>query len=126
MLSDSPTAYQKEDACLQFISGIPVVWDTTVPLESVIGDYVSVARRKGTSWYLGSMSNWQSRKIEIALDFLDQGKTYEAEIFADGVNADRIGNDYQVIRKIVKKGDVITAEMAPGGGYAARFTLYNK
>ncbi len=125
MLSDSPTAYQKDPVFLKFLSGIPVTWDETLPLESKLGEVVSVARRKDTVWYLGSICGWQAHKVQMSLDFLDSDKSYEIEIFSDGQNADRVGNDYQVTKKIVKKGEIINADLAPGGGYAARLTLVN-
>lgn len=123
MLSDAPTAYQAEPGFLGFLADIPTVWDRSIPLESSVGEYVSIARRKGTSWYVGAMTNWNARKLEISLDFLEEGKTYEAEVFMDGVNADRVGSDYQTIRKPVNKGDNLIIDMASGGGFAAKFTV---
>lgn len=123
MLSDAPTAYEKEPDYLNFISQIPVVWDEVRPLESAVGKFVAVARRKGSSWFLGAMTNWDARKLEIPLDFLEKGKTYEAEIFADGANAHRVGSDYVRLRKEVKFGDVLPIELSAGGGFAARFSL---
>ena len=94
-------------------------------MDSKVGDYVTVARRKGNDWYAGAMTNWDGRSLNIALDFLQDGKTYEAEIFADGINANRVGNDYATLKRTVKKGDKLDIKMAPGGGWAAKFKLIN-
>ncbi len=122
MLSDAPTAYEKEPDYLKFLAKIPSVWDETYPLDCKVGEYVNVARRKGNDWYIGGMTNWNSRKASVTLDFLDAGKQYAAEIFTDGANADRVGNDYAIARKTVKRGEKLEFYMAPGGGYAVRLT----
>lgn len=122
MLADAPTAYERESDYLKFLSKIPTVWDETYPLDSKVGEYVNVARRKGNAWYVGGMTNWKERKMFLNLIFLDKNITYTAEIFSDGTNADRMGSDYTVTRKTVKRGDSIEFVMAPGGGYAMRLT----
>lgn len=123
MLADAPTAYQKEPGFLSYLSAIPTVWDETVALDSQVGQYVTVARRKGREWFVGAMTNWTARRLTLKLDFLEKGKVYRAEIFMDGPNADKVGSDYKQVLKQLKKDDVITLEMAPGGGWSARFTI---
>lgn len=120
MLSDNPTHYNREAESLQFISKFPAVWDVTVPLNSKVGDYIAVARKKGTEWYVGAMTNWDARELTLDFSFLDDNKTYNAEIFQDGINADRNANDYKRITRTITKNDKITIKMAPGGGWAAR------
>ncbi len=120
MLSDSPTAYEKDIDCLNFLSDVPTVWDETYPLDCKVGEYVNIARKKDNDWYVGGMTNWQERKVHVKLDFLEPGTTYRAEIFTDGVNSDRIGNDYSITYKDVRKGDILHIKMYPGGGYAVR------
>lgn len=122
MLSDAPTAYEKEPDILKFLCGIPTTWDNTIPLEGTVGEFVCVARQKGTSWYVGSMTNWDARKLDVSLDFLEEGKTYEALIFADGKNADRVGSDYETSTRKVRKGDKLTINMASGGGFVTKIT----
>lgn len=122
MLADAPTAYEKEPEYLQFLSRIPTVWDTTVPLNSKVAEYVTLARHTGDSWYLGAMTSWTPRKLRIPLDFLEPGKKYEAEIYADGINADKVGSDYTRTKREVSSNDSLTADMAPGGGYVVKFT----
>jgi alpha-glucosidase len=125
MLSDAPTAYEREPAILEFLSSVPTVWDETVPLDSKTANYVTVARRKGSNWYIGAMTNWDPKTLTLKLDFLEDGKTYNAEIIADGANASRVGNDYQLIKKKVKRGDLVDVSMAAGGGWTCRLTLAN-
>ncbi|RXF68630.1 glycoside hydrolase family 97 protein [Arcticibacter tournemirensis] len=119
MLADSPTAYEKEPEYLKFLSSVPTVWSETVPLSGEAGKYVAVARRKGDTWYLGAMTNWDRRELPLLLDFLEPDKKFVAEIFSDGANAERSGNDIRHDIVEVKKGDKLDISMAGGGGWAA-------
>jgi alpha-glucosidase len=94
MLCDNPCEYEREQECTDFIAAIPTVWDETVPLDSQVGEYVSVARRHGNDWYVGSMTNWTRRDITLDLSFLPDGN-YKVEVFKDGINADRAARDYK-------------------------------
>lgn len=127
MLSDAPTAYEKEPEILNFLATVPTVWDEVYPLDGEAAQFVALARRKGNDWYAGAMTNWDARTLTITLDFLQSGKTYETDLFADGANADRVGNDYSYSKskQTVKKGDTLVVKMAPGGGWAAKFKLIN-
>jgi alpha-glucosidase len=120
MLSDNPTAYMKEKESTDFIVAVPTVFDETAALDGKVGEFVSIARRKGTTWFAGAMTNWDARDIKINLSFLGEGK-YKAILFEDGVNADRDATDY--IRKVitVTSKDHLDIKMASGGGWAARF-----
>jgi len=120
MLSDNPTHYNREAECLGFISGVPTVWDETRVFEAKIGNYLLLARKSGQKWFLGGMTDWEPREFTIDFSFLDEGKTYSAEIFQDGINADRNANDYKKVVKQVKKGDKISVKLAPGGGWVAK------
>lgn len=122
MLSDAPTAYEKEPEYLKFLSSIPTVWDETFPLDSKIGNYVSVARRKGQDWYVGGMTDWMPREMTVTFDFLDAGKMYDAHIVRDGANANRVGNDFAMSHQSIKKGDAVKIKMAAGGGFAIKLT----
>lgn len=119
MLADSPTNYTKEPESTRFIASVPVVWDNTVALDGKIAEYIAIARKKGNEWYVGALTNWNGREIELDLSFLEDGK-YKAEIFQDGINAHRAAADYkhEVIDLPANKKLKIT--MAPGGGYVAR------
>ena len=124
MLSDNPTTYMKEQESTDFISAVPTTFDETVAVDGKVGEYVAIARRKGTTWYAGAMSNWDARQISVDLSFLPAG-TYKATIFQDGVNADRDGTDYTKVITNVKSSDVMTVKLASGGGWAARFEKVN-
>jgi alpha-glucosidase len=77
-----------------------------------------MARRNGENWYVAGMNDWNARELKACLDFLGDGQ-YEAEIFCDGVNADRWAEDYRIEKVMVSKGDVLDVKMANGGGWAA-------
>jgi alpha-glucosidase len=121
MLSDSPSAYLREPAIMEFLGRVPTVWDETIGLEAKVGDYVVVARKSGEEWYVGAMTDWTPRDLEVDLKFLGPGE-YRAEICADGVNAARYSSDYSRSVLSVKAGDRIKMKLAPGGGWAARLS----
>ncbi|WP_276367657.1 glycoside hydrolase family 97 protein [Chryseolinea sp. H1M3-3] len=117
MLSDNPTIYMKEQESTDFIAKFPTVYDETVALDGKVGEYVALARRKADTWYVGAMTNWNARELTLDFSFLPKG-TYEAEIFKDGVNADREATDYK--REVIKisAGNKIKIQLASGGGWA--------
>ena len=117
MLADNPTAYMKEQESTTFISQIPTTFDETIALDGKVGEYVAIARRKNDKWFVGGLTNWSARQMTIDLSFLDKG-TYSAEIFKDGINADKDATDYK--REIVKvtSTDKLKLNMAKGGGFA--------
>lgn len=121
MLCDSPTNYQREPECMEFLSRVPTVWDETRALDAKVGDYVLVARRSGEEWYLGAMTDWSPRELTVDLSFLGW-RNYNAEIYQDGPNAHRVGNDYTKIVRQVTSKDKLQIRLAPGGGWAARIT----
>ncbi|OOQ57535.1 glycoside hydrolase family 97 protein [Mucilaginibacter pedocola] len=120
MLADSPTAYRKEQESTDYMASVPTTFDETVALDGKVGEFVSMVRRKGTTWYAGAMTNWTEREITIDLSFLGEG-SYKAVLFTDGVNANRNGTDYVRTEKTVTAKDKLTVKMASGGGWAARF-----
>ena len=123
MLCDSPTNYEKEPECTGFISAIPTVWDNTICLNGEIGKYITMARQKNNTWYVGSLTNWDKRQLTINLSFLGEGN-WEAEIFQDGANANNIASDYkkQIIAVPIDRN--LNISMASGGGYAMK--IYKK
>jgi alpha-glucosidase len=121
MLSDSPSNYMKEQECTDFIVKVPVVWDELKVLSAKTGDYLLLARRSGSSWFVGAMTDWSPRKMELDLSFLPEGE-YAMEIFQDGINADRHAQDYRHITRRVRAGEKIAIEMASGGGWVARIS----
>ena len=118
MLADSPSKYIKEQETTNFISKIPTTWDEVVPLDGRLGQYVAVAKRKGTTWYVAAMTDWTPRQLTISLSMLGSGQ-HQSEVFADGVNADRDATDYQLSTLNVAQGDSITIRLAPAGGWSA-------
>jgi alpha-glucosidase len=119
MLADSPTAYKKEQETTDFIAKVPVVFDETIALDGEVGEYIVLARRKGNVWYVGAMTNWTKRSQIVDFSFLGAGN-YEAEVFSDGLNADKEATDYK--REIIRltAGDKQEITMYPGGGWTAR------
>lgn len=118
MLCDNPSNYYKEAETTSFISRIPTVWDQTKVLDAKVGDYILMARQKDNNWYLGAMTDWTARSLDVDLSFLGDG-TYEIEIMQDGVNAGKSCNDYKRIVKQVTKADRLKIDLARGGGWAA-------
>ncbi len=118
MLADNPTAYLKEQESTSFISQIPTTFDETVALDGKVGEYVAIARRNGSTWFVGAMTNWNARDLQINCSFLPPGN-YQAEIFKDGVNAERDATDYKKEVITVTGKDQLKIHLANGGGWAA-------
>lgn len=119
MLADSPSNYLREPQCMEFLARVPTAWDQTICLDAKVADYVVVARRRGADWYIGAMTDWTARDLQIDLGFLPAGR-YTAYIYQDGINADRVGIDYKFITQTVAAKDRLSIHMAPGGGWVAR------
>ena len=119
MLCDAPTNYLKEEECTKFIAAIPTVWEETKALCGEVGKYLAMVRQKNDVWYVGALTNWDSRDMELDLSFLGEGE-YKAEIFEDGINADRVGKDYK--RKVipVPADRRLKIHMVSGGGHVMR------
>ena len=118
MLCDNPSNYMREPECVEFIASVPTVFDVTFPLAGEVGEYVAVARQKGQVWYVGAMTNWNSREIELDLSFLGKGR-FRATIFADGINADRAACDFTRKEVTINGDEKMKIEMKSGGGWAA-------
>lgn len=118
MLCDSPSNYLRETECTDFITSVPTSWDETRVLDAKMGEYIVTARRKGQTWYVGGITDWTARDMTVDLSFLD-GQT-RAELFRDGVNADRKGSDYKKVTMAVSKGQQLKVHLAPGGGFAMK------
>jgi alpha-glucosidase len=118
MLSDSPSNYYRERETTEFISMIPTTWDESKVLHAAVGDYLVMARRKGETWYLAAMTDWSARGFDIDLSFLPAG-IYEIDMMEDGVNADKMAQDYHRRTIHAGSGDIIPILLAPGGGWAA-------
>jgi len=121
MLSDSPSNYMKEQECTDFLVKVPVVWDDLKVLDAKVGDYLLLARRSGNDWFVGGMTDWSGRQLELDLSFLPAGE-YDMEVFRDGINADKHAQDYKHLEINVKSGDKLKIDMAPGGGWVAKIS----
>jgi len=119
MLSDYPEDYEGQPG-LEFLEKVPTVWDETKVLDGMPAQFVTIARRHGNAWYLGAMTNWDARDLEIPLDFLGSGD-FEAELFADGADADKVATSLSISKKRVKAGEKLSLHLAPGGGAAVIF-----
>jgi alpha-glucosidase len=123
MAADLPENYQHQPA-FQFIKDVAVDWDTTRVLDGRIGDYVAVARRQrgGQTWFVGAITDEERRTLELPLSFLSPGKSYVAEIYADGPKANWLDNPLPVTisRRTVTRATVLRVVLAPGGGQAIR------
>jgi alpha-glucosidase len=122
MLADTPSRYLHEPEVMEFLGPVPTTWDETKVLNAKMGDYLVVARRKGREWYIGGMTDWTARTLDVDLSFLPAG-TFGMAAYEDGMNADRLGSDYKKRQASVNKNTKLKIRMAPGGGYAARIYL---
>ena len=115
MLCDSPSNYMKEDECTQFIASVPTTWDETIVLDGKVGEYLVIARRKDFRWYVGAITNWEERDIEIDLGVLPNFGAKSGHIFRDGPNANRVAKDY-VSETAQVWGNKVKVHLAKGGG----------
>jgi len=125
MAADLPENYEKRSDAFQFIRDVPTDWETSRTLQGEIGDYVVVARqqRGAPDWYLGATTDENARRLAIPLDFLERGRSYEAQIYRDAGDADFRTNPTALViekRRVTSK-DQLDAALAPGGGLAVRF-----
>ncbi len=120
MVADHPAAYdgQKET---EFLKAVPATWDETRVISGRPARWITIARRSGREWYVGSITNWDPRELDLPLAFLGAGN-YTAEIYADGPNAATNAKDSLVSRQNVNAGTTLKLKLAPGGGCAIRLT----
>ena len=114
MVCDDPIAYIDQPG-FEFIQQVPTTWDETRVIDAKPGEWVAIARRKGKDWYIGAITNHESRTISKSFDFLPAGN-YTAEIWSDAPSAD------PDLNHLVKKTEQVTREtaismlLASGGG----------
>ncbi|NMP30012.1 glycoside hydrolase family 97 protein [Thalassotalea sp. M1531] len=125
MAADLPRNYEANMPAFQFIRDVPTDWQDSIALAGEIGDYVVFARqeRDGQDWYLGALTDENAREVEVNLGFLAKGKTYQAQIYRDGDNAEWKNNPYDIAieNKQVTSKDKLTLKLATSGGTAIRF-----
>lgn len=118
MVSDRPGAYEGQPG-FEFIRGVPTSFDETRVISGEVGQYITVARRQDKAWYVGSITNWTARNLEIPLSFLGAGN-YSAGIYADAPDADRLPKNVSISKQRVNRTTTLTIKLAPGGGHAMR------
>lgn len=118
MLADNPVYYYRERPCTEFISSVPTVWDETRVLDAKVGDYVVIARRSGSRWFIGAITDENGRTLEVSLDFLGDGAAGRLTYFEDGINADRQAMDYRKGEKAVDSSTKLTLNLTRNGGWA--------
>ncbi len=120
MVADHPAAYdgQKE---LEFLKAVPATWDETRVVNGRPARYITIARRSGREWYVGSITDWEPRELDLPLTFLGNG-SYNAEIYADGPNAAAQPKDSTLEKRQVNAKTVLKLKLAPGGGAAIKLT----
>ncbi|MEA5129545.1 MAG: glycoside hydrolase family 97 catalytic domain-containing protein [Proteiniphilum sp.] len=113
---DQPSAYQGEPE-IEFFDKVKTVWDDTKVLDGAIGEYITIVRRSGEEWFVGTMTNNDARKVSTSLDFLDTGTKYVANIYTDD-DAVQTRTNVRVIRVIVDSKSVLPFQLKPSGGCA--------
>ncbi|CAA6677593.1 MULTISPECIES: glycoside hydrolase family 97 protein [unclassified Lentimonas] len=119
-LPDAPEEYLKKPDLFEYLKVMPSTWDESLVLNSKIPEYITVARRSGDTWFVGSVNDQTARTLDVSLDFLEAGKRYEATLYKDAPDSHGVTNPevYEITKQTVKRGDVIAANMAVGGGHA--------
>ncbi|MES2827414.1 MAG: glycoside hydrolase family 97 protein [Bacteroidota bacterium] len=120
MVADYPEAYEGQPG-FEFLRQVPTVWDETKVVKGVLDEYLTIARRHGNDWFLGTLNNSTHRTLEIPLSFLGEGD-YKAEIYGDAIDSGAFPNKLDKTTGTFKKGDIMTVKLAAGGGNAIRFT----
>jgi len=119
-LCDSPTEYNKYPDILDFLSKVPSVWDKTVPLDAKLGQYILTAKQKGNDWYVGGMSNWTSRTLNVDFSFLSPDVTYQATILKDAPGSTLNPKEYVNQTLTITKDTKLAIDMASGGGFVIK------
>ena len=123
MLCDAPTNYLNEQECVDFIASLPVEVDSTFIASGELGKYIVTVRKKDVNWYIGGMTNWDERDVQLDFSFLPEGMSYTAVLFKDGVNANKQAEDYRKETICINKDSRLTLHLASGGGFAMKLEL---
>ncbi len=114
--SGNPSEGLLEPAFMELWGSVPTTWGKTIVTDAKVGEYIVTARNKANNWYIGGMTDWTPRDLDVKFDFIEDGN-YKATICKDGVNADHYASDYIIETSTVKKNDAIKIHLAPGGGF---------
>ncbi|MFA9218186.1 MAG: glycoside hydrolase family 97 protein [Sphingomonadaceae bacterium] len=126
MAADLIENYEKHPVPFKFIKDVPTDWSDTRVINGAMGEFATIARkdRKSEDWYVGAITDGAARTLALPLAFLDRNRTYVAEIYRDGEQADYRNAhraDLVTERRTVSSGDTLQLKLAPGGGQAIRF-----
>lgn len=124
MVSDEPSAYRDQPA-FEFIKDVPATWDETKVIAGRPGEFITIARRKGDDWFVGSMTGWTHRDLDVPLTFLGN-KKFRATIYADAEDANEHPTNVRISAVTVDGNSHLPVKLANGGGYAVRFTPLKK
>lgn len=116
---DKPSDSQDEPE-LKFFDDTPTVWDDTRVVQGEIGRHITVARRTGDDWFLGTITNNDGRRLTVPLDFLDPGTAYIAEVYTDGPRTLPTRTKVKTARYRVTSTTVLRFALKPSGGAALR------
>jgi alpha-glucosidase len=121
---DQPSAYQGESE-IEFFDKVKTVWDETKVLDGQVGEYITVARKTGTDWFVGAITNNQARKITVPTTFLEKGKKYVVKSFQDDDNI-QTRTKVAVKEQFIKGGSELVYELKASGGVALIFSEVKK
>lgn len=116
LFSGNPSQGYMEPEFMEMIGSIPTTWDETVVLDGKVGEYIVTARQKDGNWYIGGMTNWKARSVDIDFSFVGDD-VYETSLAIDGMNADRYPSDYVITKRTITKADRYRLDMSKGGGF---------
>ena len=116
MVCDYPAAYEGQPG-FDFIKEVPTTWDATRVIDAKVNQYIVIARKKDSAWYLGAITNHESRQVTVPFGFLGKGH-FEATIYRDSPDDATRPNDLIIERKKISSGDQVTIPLAAGGGFA--------
>ena len=118
-MAGSPEGYYGQPG-LDFLKGLPTSWDNTIALDGKIGEYFISVRNKGDNWYIGGITNWDSRRLQVNCDFLESGISYQMTLYEDGSEAfSDNARDVNVRHLNVTSNSTLSFNLAPGGGFVA-------
>ncbi len=119
MLCDAPAEYRKYPDIMKYLSAVPTSFDETKVLQGKLAEYAVVAKRKDRSWFVGAMTNWNSREVELDFSFLPAGASFQAELYTDGANANKDAGAYDHKIISVNNKTRLTVKLSNGGGAVA-------
>lgn len=108
----------KDEPELFFFDNLPTTWDDSKTLDGAIGEYITMARRKDNVWYVGCLTNNDARKLNVSLDFLEEGKKYELTMFTDGGEKVKTRTHVAIDTKKVTAKTNLKLSLLPRGGVA--------